>query len=100
MTVARTDLSDIDLLNPDAFVQQKHHEWFRRLRAEAPVWWMADGDAGFWNVVKHEDVVLVNRDSTLFSSERGGTQIYSARNAREIVGSASVQGPRSTFPTK
>jgi cholest-4-en-3-one 26-monooxygenase len=84
MTVARTDLSDIDLLNPDAFVQQKHHEWFRRLRAEAPVWWMADGDAGFWNVVKHEDVVLVNRDSTLFSSERGGTQIYSARNAREM----------------
>ena len=82
MAVTRTDLSDIDLLNPDAFVEQKHHDWFRRLRDEAPVWWFSDGDDGFWNVVKHEDVVLVNRDSGLFSSERGGTQIFSRRRAR------------------
>jgi cholest-4-en-3-one 26-monooxygenase len=84
MAVTRTDLSDIDLLNPDAFVEQKHHDWFRRLREEAPVWWYSDGDDGFWNVVKHEDVVLVNRDSGLFSSERGGTQIFSRRRAREM----------------
>src|SRR5262245_10782227 len=84
MAVTRTDLSDIDLLNPDAFVAEKHHEWFRRLRAEAPVWWYSDGEDGFWNVVKHEDVVLVNRDSGLFSSERAGTQIYSRRRMREI----------------
>ena len=31
MAATRTDLSDIDLLNPDAFVEQKHHDWFRRL---------------------------------------------------------------------
>ena len=84
MAVTRTDLSDIDLLNPDAFVEQKHHEWFRRLRAEAPVYWFSDGEDGFWNVVKHEDVVLVNRDSALFSSERAGTQIFSRRRAREM----------------
>ncbi len=84
MAVTRTDLSDIDLLNPDAFVEQKHHDWFRRLRDEAPVWWFSDGEDGFWNVVKHEDVVLVNRDSGLFSSERGGTQIFSRRRAREM----------------
>jgi cholest-4-en-3-one 26-monooxygenase len=85
MAVTGTDLSDIDLLNPDDFVAQKHHEWFRRLRAEAPVFWFDDGpDEGFWNVVKHEDVVLVNRDSALFSSQIGGTQIFSRRRAREM----------------
>ena len=36
MAVTRTDLSDIDLLDPDAFVAQKHHEWFRRLRDNLP----------------------------------------------------------------
>ena len=82
MAVTRTDLSDIDLLDPDAFVAQKHHEWFRRLREEAPVYWYDDGgDGGFWNLVKHEDVVMVNRDSALFSSEREGTQIFSRRRA-------------------
>jgi cholest-4-en-3-one 26-monooxygenase len=85
MAVTRTDLSDIDLLDPDAFVAQKHHEWFRRLRNEAPVYWYDDGDdAGFWNLVKHEDVVMVNRDSALFSSEREGTQIFSRRRALEM----------------
>jgi cholest-4-en-3-one 26-monooxygenase len=84
MAVTGTDLSDIDLLNPDDFVAQKHHEWFRRLRAEAPVFWFEDGDDGFWNVVKHEDVVLVNRDSALFSSQMGGTQIFSRRRAAEM----------------
>lgn len=85
MAVTGTDLSDIDLLDPDAFVAQKHHEWFRRLRAEDPVHWYQDeGDFGFWNVVKYDDVVTVNRDSALFSSERGGTQIFSRRRAREM----------------
>ena len=85
MAVTHTDLSDIDLLNPDAFVEQKHHEWFRRLREEAPVYWFEDGPGdGFWNVVKHEDVVTVNRDSALFSSQIGGTQIFSRRRAREM----------------
>ncbi len=85
MAVTGTDLSDIDLLNPDAFVEQKHHEWFRRLREEAPVYWYEDGPGdGFWNVTKHEDVLTVNRDSALFSSQIGGTQIFSRRRAQEM----------------
>jgi cholest-4-en-3-one 26-monooxygenase len=85
MAIASTDLSDIDLLNPDAFVAQKHHEWFRRLRAEDPVHWFDEGDGeGFWNVLKHDDLITVNRDSELFSSERGGTQIFSRTRAAEM----------------
>jgi cholest-4-en-3-one 26-monooxygenase len=84
MASTSTDLRDIDLLDADAFMRMEHHEWFKRLRDEAPVFWYEDspGD-GFWNVVKHDDVLTVNRDSALFSSERGGTQIFSKRRAEE-----------------
>jgi cholest-4-en-3-one 26-monooxygenase len=84
MASTSTDLRDIDLLDADAFMRMEHHEWFKRLRDEAPVFWFEDSPGeGFWNVVKHEDVVTVNRDSGLFSSERGGTQIFSRRRAEE-----------------
>ena len=62
--------SGIDLTDLDAFQRGEHHEMFRRLRAEEPVAWHELPDAkGFWNVVTHPDVTLVNRDSALFSSE-------------------------------
>ncbi|HEY7476788.1 MAG TPA: hypothetical protein VIB62_00995, partial [Actinomycetota bacterium] len=32
-------LDDIDLANPDNFVAGFPHHWFKRLRAEAPVFW-------------------------------------------------------------
>ncbi len=64
---------DIDLLDLDRFRRQEHHEMLRRLRAEEPVAWHDIPDAkGFWNVVRHADVVTVNRDSALFSSEAEG----------------------------
>jgi cholest-4-en-3-one 26-monooxygenase len=85
MASTSTDLRDIDLLDADAFMRMEHHEWFKRLRDEAPVYWFEETPGqGFWNVVKHEDVVTVNRDSATFSSERGGTQIFSRRRAQEM----------------
>lgn len=57
----------------DRFRRQEHHDMFRRLRAEEPVaWHPLPGRRGFWNVVRHPDVVTVNRDSQLFSSEAQG----------------------------
>ena len=85
MASTSTDLRDIDLLDAEAFMRMEHHEWFKRLRDEAPVFWFEDSPGeGFWNVVKHDDVLTVNRDSALFSSERGGTQIFSRRRAAEM----------------
>jgi len=49
---------------------------FKRLRNEAPVSWQDSSRArGFWNVVLHKDLIAVNRDTALFSSERGGVSI-------------------------
>ena len=66
----------IDVLELERFQRLEHHEMFRRLRAEAPVSWHDHpGGRGFWNVVKHEDVVMVGRQAQMFSSESGGVSI-------------------------
>src|SRR3984885_12053764 len=63
----------IDLLDLDAFQRQEHHEMFRRLRADERVsWHEVPGAKGFWSFVDHADVVTINRDSKLFSSEAEG----------------------------
>ncbi len=74
--------STIDLLDLDRFQRLEHHEMFTRLRAEDPVSWHEERDgAGFWNVVRHEDVITVSRDSELYSSERGGVSIIDPEGA-------------------
>jgi cholest-4-en-3-one 26-monooxygenase len=67
----------VDLLDLDRFQRGEHHEMFRLLRSEAPVSWhdVARGK-GFWNVVKHRDVIEVSRDQHRFSSEIGGVNIW------------------------
>jgi cholest-4-en-3-one 26-monooxygenase len=68
-------LQDIDLTDGQNFVDQVPHEWFRRLRREAPVWWHPMEGAsrgGFWCVTDYDDCVAVNRDWEHFSSYRGG----------------------------
>jgi cholest-4-en-3-one 26-monooxygenase len=70
------DLSQINLLDPDRFVESVPHEWFTYLRHHAPVYRHPepDGGPGFWVVTRYDDVVAINRDGQTFSSEqsRGG----------------------------
>ena len=80
--------STIDLLDFDRFQRGEHHEMFRRLRAENPVSWHENPDGkGFWNFVKHADVVEVNRDSERFSSEVGGVSILDPEEIESSRGS-------------
>ncbi len=73
--MAAADLADIDLLDRDRFTQGIPHEWFTRLRREAPVYHHPEPDGpGFWVITKHDDIIQCNRDAATFSSEqaRGG----------------------------
>src|SRR3954465_12996554 len=80
--------STIDLLDFDRFQRGEHHEMFRRLRAENPVSWHENPEGrGFWNLVKHADVVEVNRDSERFSSEVGGVSILDPEELESSRGS-------------
>jgi cholest-4-en-3-one 26-monooxygenase len=70
-------LADIDLTNPDAFVAGVPHEWFTRLRREAPVYWHDEADGpGFWAVTSFDEFVTVNRDPMTYSSSRGAVFLW------------------------
>ena len=70
-------LADIDLTNPDAFVPGVPHEWFERLRREAPVYWHEEAEGnGFWAVTSYEDCVTVNREWQTFSSMKGAVYLW------------------------
>jgi len=71
-------LSDINLLDRDAFTHGVPHEWFTFLRANAPVYKHPEPDGpGFWVVTKYDDVVTVGRDGATYSSDqkRGGVVV-------------------------
>jgi cholest-4-en-3-one 26-monooxygenase len=71
-------LSDINLLDRDAFTKGVPHEWFTYLRANHPVYKHEEPDGpGFWVITKYDDVVTVGRDGATYSSDqkRGGVVI-------------------------
>jgi cytochrome P450 len=71
----------LDLTDLDNFRDGFPHEFFTRLRAEAPVYWhepsehTPDGE-GFWVLSRHADVVAAFRDPEIFSSETGGARLH------------------------
>lgn len=86
-------LPGIDLLDMDRFVRGEHHEMFRRLRAEDPVYWHDEPKGpGFWSVTKHADLVAVNRDANLFSSEVGGISIFDYGDREGTSGGLDPRG--------
>ncbi|MGI8756280.1 MAG: cytochrome P450 [Acidimicrobiales bacterium] len=69
-------MSDIRLGDPDTFAHGVPHEELAEARRTTPVAWQElDGEAGFWAVLRHADVVTVARDPERFSAERGGVVV-------------------------
>ena len=68
---------DVDLSDPATFADGPPHEYFRMLRAEAPVCWHREhkGGPGFFTITRYEDVKQISRDPETFSSYEGGTNI-------------------------
>jgi len=65
------DTSYADLSSPDTFVPGVPFETFDRLRKENPVYFHEEPDGpGFWCVTRFDDLVTVNRDNQLFSSNK------------------------------
>lgn len=85
-------LPGIDLLELERFQRLEHHEMFTRLRNEAPISWHDHPKGrGFWNVVKHEDVVTVGRQAHRFSSEIGGISILDPEEYEGGAGTGADQ---------
>ena len=66
-------LDQIDLANPDNYVERIPFEWFDTLRREQPVVWHPERapNHGFWAVTRHDDLTAIHMDWETFSSELG-----------------------------
>ncbi len=65
-------LEEIDIYNPDHYIEGVPHQQFQLLREKAPVYWHPHPDGGgYWVLSRHEDVRAVSRDFKTFSAERG-----------------------------
>jgi len=67
---AETALEDIDLSNPNIYLTESQWPIFERLRKDAPVHYCKESAFGpFWSVTRFEDIVEVDKNNHLFSSE-------------------------------
>jgi cytochrome P450 len=65
-------LSEVNLLDLDLFVNGDPHQAFALLRREAPVYWHErQSSRGFWAVTRYADALRVYHDPETYSSERG-----------------------------
>ena len=77
MTLAPAhDLAGIDLSDLELWADGPPHQVFERLREDGALHWSPltgfPHEAGFWSVVRYDDIAAVGRDHETFSSERGG----------------------------
>jgi len=90
MTTATREitLETIDLYSPEKWAQRGcPHDEFDFLRKHDPVHWHRkeepDGP-GFWAVTTYDDIVYVSKRPKLFSSSRGGTNIWDMPNEEDL----------------
>lgn len=61
-------IEDIDIANPDAYVNGVPHDQFAFLRKHAPVFRHREVDGpGFWAITRHADIARISRDPATFS---------------------------------
>ena len=72
------ELADIDLTDEDVWADHIPHDQFAYLRREAPIFRHPGRDDDlrpipeFWAITRHADLIAVNRDTAIFSSEQKG----------------------------
>lgn len=66
---------DLDIVDPDSYLNGFPHATFKRLRDHDPIsWWPEhDGGKGFWAVTRYADLLYVSQHVELFSSAQGVT---------------------------
>ncbi|HEX7776702.1 MAG TPA: cytochrome P450 [Parvibaculum sp.] len=68
----RIPLDKIDVSNPDLYLNNTFRDYFARLRKEDPVHYCADSAYGpYWSVTKYNDIMAVDTNYQVYSSEAG-----------------------------
>ena len=71
-TVRSVPLDKIDVSNPDLYQNNTFADYFARLRKEDPVHYCRDSAYGpYWSITKYNDIMAVDTNHKVFSSEAG-----------------------------
>jgi cytochrome P450 len=72
-----TTLGEIDIQDPDSYVEGVPFAWFDHLREEHPVVWHPEPspNKGFWAVTRYDDLTAVHMDWETYSSEVGAVAL-------------------------
>ena len=92
-----TPLEEFQVADIEHFVTDTHWPWFERLRAEDPVHWCAASEFGpYWSVTKHRDIVAVDGNHEVFSSnsELGGIAINDTPEPNDQSSFIGLDPPR------
>ncbi len=67
---ASVALEDIDVTQTELWRLDSHWPYFERLRKEDPVHWCPESEfGGYWSITKYDDIVYVEKNPEIFSSE-------------------------------
>ncbi len=91
-----TRLEDFQVHDHELFRSNTHWPWFERLRKEDPVHLCEKGEFGrYWSVTKHRDIIGVDGNHGLFSSdsERGGITLFDAKEPNERTSFIGLDPP-------
>jgi cytochrome P450 len=99
-TIGDTPLTEIDVSKPYFFQQDIVGELFRRLRRDDPVHYCAESSYGpYWSVTKFDDIMRVDTNHRVFSSEAklGGISIadmHAGESALELEMFIAMDPPK------
>jgi len=93
---ASVPLDQIDVSQWQLWVNDAHWPYFERLRKEDPVHWCAASEfGGYWSVTKFDDIVTVEKNPEVFSSEPNITIAdRTADSITQNAGFITMDGPR------
>lgn len=87
---AAIELGDVVLNDPNLYAHHNFHAYFKRFRAENPVYWSTGTlRRGFWSLFKYDDVMNLCRDVYTFSSQRNGVGLPTSIEEDEGLGNPS-----------
>lgn len=90
----RLPLDRIDVSNPDFYLNDTVGEYFRRLRRDDPVHYCAESAYGpYWSITKYKDIMAVDTNHQVFSSEATYGGIVIDDNIQKGAGNGGLDLP-------
>jgi cytochrome P450 len=93
-------LEDINVSNPNLFMNDNHWGYFERLRKEDPIHYCGESLFGpFWSVTKFNDIMEIEKTPGAFSSE-GGITLGDQPEDFQTVNFISMDSPKHDVQRK